>query len=80
MRTLPVAFSAIKFNSFKSNPNETMTVTPTIEPKKKDKNKVVLPLVTAAVAVASLGVSAYALRGHAKVNEATLEAAKNAAK
>lgn len=80
MRTLPVAFSAIKFNSFKSSSNETMTVAPTTELKKKDKNKVVLPLVTAAVAVASLGVSAYALRGHAKVNEATLEAAKNAAK
>ena len=55
--------SGIKEENVKTENN---TVT---QPSAKKNNKV-LPLVTAAVAVASLGVSAYALKGHAKANGA----------
>lgn len=64
MRTLAVGQSIIKFNNFKSNENQPKITDVPInkEPKKPIISKDnAVPLVSAAVAVASLGVSAYAI-------------------
>lgn len=71
MRTLPISSASIKFsNSFKSADNiePKLTQIPiTGEEFKKDEKKFNKPnLVTAAVAVAALGISAYTLKSRAK--------------
>ena len=70
MRTLAVGSSIVKFNNFKSN--EVQPKVTDVPINKESKKPIVardkvLPMVTAAVAVASLGVSAYAIsRGRKK--------------
>ena len=71
MRTLAVGQSIIKFNNFKSNENQPKVTDVSInkEPKKPIISKDnAVPLVSAAVAVASLGVSAYAISRGKKNN------------
>jgi len=78
MRTLPVSQKLVNFNfktsNLSTNPIETNFEQPTIDtipeekPDKKPliKKEKVMPLVTAAVAVAALGVSIYATKGKSK--------------
>ena len=89
MRTLAVGSSIVKFNNFKSN--EVQPKVTDVPINKESKKPIVardkvLPMVTAAVAVASLGVSAYAIsRGrkkpdaNTKINEQITTEAKKAA-
>lgn len=67
MRTQPVGLKLVNFSSGEAVQNVTNDIAP-VEPKveKPENNKKALPLVTAALAVVSLGVSAYALHGKGK--------------
>ena len=65
MRTLPVSREVVKFNNFRANEVETKVTqvpinTSEVQKPETDKKNNALPLVTAAVAVASLGVAIYA--------------------
>lgn len=85
MRTLAVGQNIIKFNNFKSNENQPKVTD--VPNGKKTKKPILtkenaLPLVSAAVAVASLGVSAFAItkgkKGNNIKSEITSEAKKAA--
>ena len=77
MRTLAIGQNIVKFNNFKSNENQPKVTEVPINkgPKKpmKTKNEI-LPIVTAAVAVTSLGVSAAAIVRGRKANKGVGEA------
>ncbi len=85
MRTLPIGIQPINFNSTKAKPDEIISTKEVLQPKAneiKDKSssKKITPLVTATLAVVSLGFSVYALKGRSGEAKQAVEEAKSAAK